>query len=317
METVAESRRKWCSGVFEGGGVRGIGHIGAVWEMEQEGFRFADLAGSSAGAIVAALLAAGYHSRELRNEMNSLDYQKLKGRDFIDHFGTLGKLCSIIVHFGIYNLDYLEQWVEGLLEQKGIRTFGDLKKTGRTLKITASDLTARHLLILPDDLVQLGICPDNFSIALAVRMSASIPIFFEPVRLKDQGGREHLIVDGGLLSNFPIWVLGNRCFEEKETVFGFRFADSREQNWCRYGSECWNLIDYLKAIAATCMDATDYSLTSTGDLRRTVEISPVIEMGGEPHNVSAVDFEMGQEERLALFENGRTAVRNFLRRQTS
>lgn len=310
-----ESRQTWCSGVFEGGGVRGIGHIGAVWEMEQEGFRFMDLAGSSAGAIVAALLAAGYHSRELQKEMDSLDYEKLKGRDFIDHFGALGKLCSIIVHFGIYNLDYLEHWVEDLLERKGIRAFGDLKKTGRTLKITASDLTARHLLILPDDFVQLGIEPDSFPIALAVRMSASIPIFFEPVRLKDQKGREHLIVDGGLLSNFPIWVLGNKCFREHGPVFGFRFADGREQNWCRCGSECWNLIDYLKAVAATCMDATDYSLTSAGELRRTVAISPVIELDGEPYSVSAVDFDLGREERLALFENGRTAVRNFLRRQ--
>lgn len=312
---MSESGNRWCSGVFEGGGVLGIGHIGAVWEMEQEGFRFADLAGSSAGAVVAALLAAGYHSRELRNEMNSLDYQKLKGRDFIDHFGTLGKLCSIILHFGIYDLDYLEQWVGGLLEQKGIRTFGDLKKTGRTLKITASDLTARHLLILPDDFAQLGICPDDFSIALAVRMSAGIPIFFEPVRLKDQKGREHLIADGGLLSNFPIWLLGKKCFKEKGPAFGFRFADSRDQDWCSSGSECWNLIDYLKAMAAACMDATDYSLTSARDLLRTVEISPVIEIGGGPHKVSAVDFDIGQEERLALFENGRTAARNFLKRR--
>jgi len=281
--------------------------------MEQAGFRFHDLAGSSAGAIVAALLAAGYHSRELRMEMDALDYQKLKGRDLADRFGTLGKMCSILFRFGIYNMDYLELWMEQLLEKKGIRAFGDLKKTGRTLKITASDLTAGHLLILPDDLPQLGICPENFSIALAVRMSASIPIFFEPVRLKDREGREHLIVDGGLLSNFPIWVLEHGETKWYSPVFGFRFADDRDQGWNCCGSKGWNLVDYLKAIASTCMDATDYSLTSAEDIRQTVVISPVIEAEGERKTVSAVDFEISGQERLALFENGRQAAERFLK----
>lgn len=44
---------KRCNGVFEGGGVWGIGHIGAAWEFEKAGFCFVNLAGSSAGAMVA------------------------------------------------------------------------------------------------------------------------------------------------------------------------------------------------------------------------------------------------------------------------
>ena len=51
---------KLCNGVFEGGGVRGIAHVGAACVLEAAGYRFEALAGSSAGAIVAALLAAGY-----------------------------------------------------------------------------------------------------------------------------------------------------------------------------------------------------------------------------------------------------------------
>ena len=61
--------------VFEGGGVKGIGLVGAVAAAEERGYQWENVAGTSAGAIVAALLAAGYNSEELRNVMQELDYR--------------------------------------------------------------------------------------------------------------------------------------------------------------------------------------------------------------------------------------------------
>lgn len=52
--------------VFEGGGVKGIGLVGAIAVAEEYGYRFVNVAGSSAGAIVAALLAAGYSAAEIK-----------------------------------------------------------------------------------------------------------------------------------------------------------------------------------------------------------------------------------------------------------
>lgn len=305
---------KRCSGVFEGGGVRGIGHVGAAWEFERAGFLFVNLAGSSAGAIVAALLAAGYSSRELREEMKSLNYKKLKGRDFIDHFGTLGKLCSILLHFGIYNTDYLEEWVGEMMARKGVHSFRDIEKTGRTLKITASDLTSGHLLILPDDLAELGIAPGSFSVAAAVRMSVSIPIFFEPVRIRTREGNVHLIADGGLISNFPLWVLDDGSAGQTCPVFGFQFADHKAEGCaCTLCPSRWNLVDYLKAIAAACMDATDYSHALAGDPQRTVRIPTKISLNGSSRTIHAVDFDINEKECDALFENGRRAAAKFLK----
>lgn len=103
---------KKCHAVFEGGGVRGIGHVGAVCRMEQAGWQFADTAGSSAGAIVAALLAAGYTGKELKKELETLDYLRFKGKDLPDHFGILGKSISLLLSLGIYNTDDLEDWVD-------------------------------------------------------------------------------------------------------------------------------------------------------------------------------------------------------------
>ncbi len=306
---------KPCNGVFEGGGVRGIGHVGAAWELERRGFSFVDLAGSSAGAMVAALLAAGYSSGELKEELESLDYMKFKGRDILDLLGTFGKMLSIWLHFGIYDTDYLEQWIWKLLDRKGIRVFDDVARLGRRLKITASDLTSKHLLILPDDLGELGLEPGAFPVALAVRMSVSIPVFFEPVRLKDRIGREHVIVDGGLLSNFPLWVLDDGSAGQVRPTLGFQFKSSQKENCTgSWGAPCperWNLIDHLKAIVSTCMDATDQIHSLAGDPERTIRIPTEIDIDGEKKNVSAVDFNISREESRALFENGRKAAACF------
>ena len=65
------------------------------------------------------------------------------------------------------------------------------------------------MLVLPRDAREyLGIDPDELEIARAVRMSMSIPMFFDPVvhRNPTDTSDEHVIVDGGLLSNFPIWL---------------------------------------------------------------------------------------------------------------
>ena len=60
--------------VFEGGGVKGIGLVGAVAVAEERGYQWVNIAGTSAGAIVAALLAAGYSATEMKQIMEELDY---------------------------------------------------------------------------------------------------------------------------------------------------------------------------------------------------------------------------------------------------
>ncbi len=75
------------------------------------------------------------------------------------------------------------------------------------MPVIVSDLTAKRLLVLPMEAGVLGVEPDEFDVAQAVRMSMSIPVFFEPVRWDNPDtGEQHVIVDGGMLSNFPVWL---------------------------------------------------------------------------------------------------------------
>src|SRR2546423_4220221 len=71
--------------VLEGGGVRGIGHIGALSVLEERGYRWVNIAGTSAGALVAAMMAANYSSGEMnqimRDEVDFRRFAQDKGLD--------------------------------------------------------------------------------------------------------------------------------------------------------------------------------------------------------------------------------------------
>ncbi len=301
---------KCCKGVFEGGGVRGIAHVGAACGMEQEGYRFESVAGSSAGAVVAALIASGYECRELKREMETLNYRKFRGRDMVDNFGTVGKLLSLLFSLGVYNNRYLEKWMEQVLSERGIRTFGDLHRRGRRLIIPVSDLSMRRLLIFPDDLSLLGLNPETFPVARAVLASSSIPVFFEPVSLRDARGREHLLVDGGLLSNFPIWAM--EAEEDPNCpTFGFQFLDWNEEAGADYWLVKRNLPDYLRALVSTCMEAIDNSMRPEEDQRQIIWISTTTGSGSREKTIHATDFDLTVEDCEGLFANGVQAVQKY------
>lgn len=73
MRTESDLR---ADAVFEGGGVKGIGLVGALAVAEERGYRWVNVAGTSAGAIVASLVAAGYGAGEMKEILQELDYRR-------------------------------------------------------------------------------------------------------------------------------------------------------------------------------------------------------------------------------------------------
>src|SRR5699024_2802384 len=211
--------------VFEGGGVKGIGFTGAISEIEKAGYSFENLVGTSAGAIVATLLAVGYSAKEIKEELESLNYELFKDKS------TFGRSLGVLCKYGMYKGDYVEHWIEDLLRRKNISIFGDLitnypeEKYKYKLQIIASDLRNKRILVLPRDLNLFGLDPNCFSIARAVRMSLSIPLFFQPVPIYDNEGKKHIIVDGAVLSNYPIWLLDDNSANPPWPTFGFKLIE--------------------------------------------------------------------------------------------
>src|SRR6202789_635165 len=120
--------------VLEGGGVKGIGLVGAILTLHDAGFVFPRIGGTSAGAIVAALIAA-YQVRDvpltqLKTDMADLDYTQFMQKSWAEkHLGLAGEAGALLGHQGLYASSYVEQWLTGKLEPLGIRTFADLKIT--------------------------------------------------------------------------------------------------------------------------------------------------------------------------------------------
>src|SRR6266571_70272 len=80
--------------VLEGGGVKGIGLVGALKVFGDAGYRFRRVAGTSAGAIVGSLTAAGVPPEQLQRIMRELDYRKFQDGDFLSHLGAPTPGCG-------------------------------------------------------------------------------------------------------------------------------------------------------------------------------------------------------------------------------
>jgi len=308
--------------VFEGGGVKGIGLVGAVYEIENAKYEFENIAGTSAGAIVASLLAAGYKSEEIKAELERLNYNDFKDEGLLDKLGVIGKGLSIGFEYGIYEGEYFEDWLDNLLRVKGKSTFGDIKtqysedKYKYKLQVIAADITDRKLLVLPGDLKDFGYDPDQFSISRAVRMSMSIPVFFEPVKLRDNSGRTHYIVDGGVLSNYPVWLLDDGSKKPEWPTFGFKLVEPDKRAFKGPDrNPINNPISFLKAVMGTMMDAHDnYHISRTrGDFDRTIGIPTVVKINGREKEIKTTDFDITRDESHELFNNGAEAAQNFLK----
>ncbi|QQE72915.1 patatin-like phospholipase family protein [Brevibacillus composti] len=283
--------------VFEGGGVKGIAFIGALEVMERHGFAWQRIAGTSAGAIVAALVSAGYKSNELRPIFEKLDYLFFLERRGLGRLPIVGPLFELAVRKGIYRTDRLEKFIDELLRRKGIRTFGDLPKDA--LRIIASDITAGKMLVLPDDLVHFDLDPERFSVARAVRMSSSIPFFFQPARLYREEA-PHFIVDGGLLSNYPVWLFDVPGIPRWPTI-GFRLHDNKVD---REAYRIRGLFSFTRQLVVTMLDAHDRLHVDRAHAVRTVFVNTL--------GVRTTQFQLSPDIRRRLYESGVLAATHFL-----
>ncbi|GJQ11244.1 hypothetical protein GpartN1_g3035.t1 [Galdieria partita] len=201
--------------VFSGGGVLGTGFLGALSACIDYGLVLKDIkkyAGVSAGSICAALLAVGYSPSELYEVLEHCDFSQLVKVQWT----RVSKIaCSCLAHseVGINSGDRLYRWMGQLIA----------KKTGNA-KLTFQQLKSKYhkdLIIVAtavDSFEKMLLCARNYpemEIALAVRASSSIPGIYEPVEYGN-----HLLVDGGLLDNYPLDVV-----TPSHQVLGFRITD--------------------------------------------------------------------------------------------
>ncbi|RSK27813.1 hypothetical protein EJF36_13515 [Bacillus sp. HMF5848] len=291
----------YIDGVFSGGGVKGFALIGAYQAIEERGLKFKRIAGTSAGSIIACLIMAGYSSKELLKIMEEIDaIQFLDPRKLLFK-NPVSKWILLYFYMGLYKGEALEQWLSVKLAEKGVVTFADLPK--ESLRVVASDLSRGRILTLPDDLPVYNYDARTFPVAKAIRMSCSIPYFFEPVKLKTQNGTA-VIVDGGVLSNFPIWLFwGQNNLRRKERpVLGIKLS-AKDEN--AQQNKIYNAIDLFGALFETMKDAHDARYVSRKHEKDIIFI-PV------EHTLST-EFSLTEEKKLQLTQIGYETAKSFLK----
>ena len=310
---------KFADAVFEGGGIKGIGLVGALKIFEKNGYEWKNLCGTSAGSIVAALIAVGYLAEEIKKLMLQLDYSKISDKN---HFSIpiVSNTGNLIFKKGIFKGDYIKNWIDEALSNKlkhskGKKvTFGDLiipeekgillndNKYMRKYKlhIIATDISNGKMLILPEDIAEFGINPDDLEVSLAIRMSMSIPYFFQPVNLNNVNtNKKSLIVDGGVLSNYPVWIFDVNGSPRWPTI-GFKLGGNKEIREHKIS----NIINFTSSIIETMLEAQDDIHIRDMDYLRTVKINTL--------DIKTTDFNISKEKIMELYNSGELCASEFL-----
>lgn len=275
MNTIGGKADMYKRIVLQGGGVKGMALVGALKALDERGVTPREYVGTSAGAIVGALAAAGYGAEEIKQIFMDLNFESL-----LD--GSPRNLF-LFRKLGMHKGEKFRKWIAELLEKKGVTTFADIERMGRSFKVIATNITKRQALLLPDS--------QEMAVADAVRMSMSLPFFFAPV----ERDFSH-IVDGGVLSNFPLTFTSD---EDDPATLGIRLRSQKASGKAN------GIMEYLKHLLGTMLDAHDAKEIED----RHIDIVTV-----DVGDVTATDFALDRQQKINLFNNGYAACSAHLSR---
>ena len=200
--TLAEPLRTGL--VLSGGGARGLAHIGVLKQLEELNIPIDAIAGTSMGAVIGGLYAAGYSADELEQIALDLDWQatlsdtplredipyrrKQDDRDFLVKQRLTFKDGALSFPLGLLQGQNMGVVLESLLVHTN--EIDDFDRLPIPFRAVATDIATGEAVVF-----------DHGHLPLAIRASLALPGFFAPVEVD---GR--LLVDGVLSKNVPIDV---------------------------------------------------------------------------------------------------------------
>lgn len=327
--------------VFEGGGIKGIGYVGAMEVLGRRGIleNIRRVGGTSAGALNACLFALGYSNQETRRLLGDLDFKSFLDADW----GVVRDTRRLLRRYGWYRGDALYRWVRTRVDEKlgdPRATFSHLQSAGQPeLYVYGTNLgTGFGSVFSPEH-------TPGMMIADAVRISVSIPLFFTAVR----NARDEVLVDGGVLDNYPVKLFDRLHYiaPEDQAVAARRTAYYERDNHrpesaaeavaLRRGThspyvynrqtlglrvdtrdeiaafrdgipppirQIDDFFDYAKALITTLMEAQGNQHLHSDDWQRTLYIDSL--------GVGTTDFGIDATTRQALIQSGRDGANSYL-----
>jgi len=299
--------------VFSGGGIKGIAYCGALNILEKrhmlhnnDGSRkIIGFAGTSAGSIIAALLAVGYKPCEIKKIMKKMEMRDLvddKVGIFRDGVHLIGKYGTVP---GNYVLDLIGDLIEAKTGDKDYTIDQLYVKEGIKLVTVGTNVnmcTSKYFY--PND-------GSAISIRKAVRISMSIPYLFEPV-LHDGD----YYVDGGMLDNFPLHVFDGEypgdirarsglCAPNSQ-VLGLQILTddcTNEEGTLNRREHIDNLLQFSFALIKTFMVENDRRMLTPCNQKRTIRIITP--------EYSVANFAITKDDKKILMEMGTKHCTNY------
>lgn len=323
--------------VFEGGGVKGVALAGALAAAEESGVRvWKNVAGTSAGAIVACLIVVGYDGKRLKQILDDVVYAR-----FAD-YGPLGKVQGWLWNQfrarglapGLYFTRWLAERIkESPLAQKlgkeeltfadvvrddlppGLRP-EDVERARYRLRVIGSEVTSARMLVLPQDIERYcrqdgtPYTADTLTLVEAVRMSMSYPFLFTPHVLYDTNKRPYYVVDGGLLSNFPVWLFDRRDGKPPaRPTWAFRLhggsSEEPAEPYRPLAMPFWRL-KLAQAMFSAAVGAWDE--------RQVTEAASVRAINIPTFDIATTDFNLSPANSARLYQAGVDSTKRFFAR---
>ncbi|MDR1327910.1 MAG: patatin-like phospholipase family protein, partial [Heliobacteriaceae bacterium] len=242
-----------------GGAIRGITYSGAIKALEELGVQTKTYAGSSVGAVIAALLAVGFNAEEINEILLEVNFELFKDIQ-------LGIGPKLALSKG----EVFQEWLRGHIESK---FYGSKYKKGAHRAVTFKDLE-KNLIIITTDLSNY-VCKEfskqetpDFEIAKAVRISCSMPGLIQPTEYNNT-----LLVDGDLQKSWPMWKLSNNLMSDDERILEFRlegFAQSNDFNPLDFANTVYSCMTAMASSFVSKLygsrDKFDYLVLNTGDV---------------------------------------------------
>jgi NTE family protein len=254
--------------------------------------------------------------------MARLDYARVPDRG-LPRIPVVSEGISLLHSGGAYEGDYIRDFVREELEALGVRTFADLRRSDPgadanlpperryKLVVMATDVTHGRLLRLPWDYGLLGLDPDEQLVADAVRASISIPLYFDPVVVHDAtGGEDVTLVDGGVLSNYPIEIFDRTDLQRPRwPTLGVKVMPELPAGdpelFPGIALPALAPVKLLERVVATAIVGNDQTYLERPCVRRrTIWV--------DTSAVGVVEFDASEEQREAVIANGAAAAEAFL-----
>ncbi len=322
--------------VFEGGGVLGIAYLGVLKYLYDYGIiqSIQRAAGTSVGAITACLTSFSLPFDELKLMADSLNYSQVPQKAANDDltsipglfqgeaknlFEDIDCLYRLVNDYGWYSSEYIYEWLQSQIASQFDKTkklppytFEDFKNPS----IHKDERSFLDLYVIGTDISTTSskvFCFETtpkMEVAKAVRISMSIPLYFETIRIDmDESGENemiHIFSDGGIMRNYPINIFDSDFFNEKMVdganiqTLGAKFMSSMKY------SEINNLIEYIENLVKSFHRVQqDMYNHSPKDRARSIEI--------DTGDVSFTDFNIkpGDETYNFLYNQGYNGAKNY------